>query len=670
MRPAAGINHGVNVPSPMTAFSLIRKLIPAILLMPATLMPQVIDIRDARTSVSVEKLQPAPVLPSAKLTATSAGEVALLPGLFRERRELTKAYLLRLKSDDLLQNHLLEAGVRIDKPYEQMHQGWESPHCQLRGHFAGHWLSAVAHFAAIDHDPQLSARAVDVVRGLDRCQTLNGGQWVGSIPEKYFAILAAGKEPIWSPQYTVHKTLMGLFDAYRYGGDKEALATVERSADWFLAWTDQCLREGRGEAIYGGECSGMLELWADLYGATGDARFLTLASRYAMPDLFRRLLAGADPLSNNHANASIPWIQGAARLYEVTGDVRYREVVERFWQQAVEQRGMFASTGANAGEYWIPSGQMGRFLGSRTQEHCTVYNMIRVAQYLLRWTGEARYADYIERALYNGVLAQQNPFTGAVAYFLPLQPGARKQWGTETHDFWCCHGTMVQAQAMFEDLIYYRTADGVNVSQFIPSEAAWGEAGHRIRISQRNDDTASAAGFSNDATTAASATTGNFSSTGDTTYFGVVLHIAADHPAKWTLRIRKPAWALETGTVIVDGAALAAQPAASGFIEIEREWKDSTVTVTFAKRLTREPLPGDPTRFALLDGPVVLAAITASEPVMAPADVVTPQYEHQYVAGREWQSGHFLASTRLGTVALKPLYEVADEPYCAYLRAE
>src|SRR5574344_2188978 len=183
----------------MTAFSLVRKLIPAILLMPATLIPQVIDIRDARAPVDAELLHPATVLPVPALAAASAGEVSLLPGLFRERRELARAYLLRLKSEDLLQNHLLEAGVRIDKPYEQMHQGWESPHCQLRGHFAGHWLSAVAHFAAIDHDPQLSARAADVVRGLDRCQTLNGGQWVGSIPEKYFAILAAGKEPIWSP---------------------------------------------------------------------------------------------------------------------------------------------------------------------------------------------------------------------------------------------------------------------------------------------------------------------------------------------------------------------------------------------------------------------------------------------------------------------------------------
>ena len=88
-----------------------------------------------------------------------------------------------------------------------------------------------------------------------------------------------------------------------------------------------------------------------------------------------------------------------------------------------------------------------------------------------------------------------------------------------------------------------------------------------------------------------------------------------------------------------------------------------------AKRLTREPLPGDPRRFALLDGPVVLAALAASEPALASAAAITPQYEHQYIAGREWQSGHFLAASRLGTVALKPLYEVADEPYCAYFRA-
>lgn len=652
----------------MNAPRHLGRLVPLFLLMPATLLPQAIDIRDAHTVTASETLRVAATLPTPALAPTATGAVVLLPGLFRERRELTKAYLLRLKTEDLLQNHLLEAGVRIDKPVEQMHQGWEAPQCQLRGHFAGHWLSAAAHFAALDHDKLLTARAEEVVQGLDRCQTLNGGRWIGPIPEKYFAILAAGKEPIWSPQYTVHKTMMGLVDAYRYSGDKEALAIAVRSAEWFLAWSEQCERDGRGAAVYGGEAAGLLELWADLYGATGDSRFLTLAARYGMPDQFRRLLAGDDPLSNNHANASIPWIQGAARLYEVTGDTRYRAIVERFWQQAVERRGMFATTGANAGEFWVPPGQFGRFLGSRTQEHCTVYNMVRVAQYLLRWTGEARYADYIERALYNGLLAQQNPHTGAVAYFLPLQPGAKKQWGSETHDFWCCHGTLVQAQALFEDLVYYRSARGVTVAQFIPSALVWGEPGHRVRLVQQYDDTRSGAGFDNDSRTAPSAATANFAEAGETTRFGITLHLTADTPARWALRIRQPAWAVGPGVVAVDGATVPATVSADGFLEIEREWATATVTVTFAKRLVREPLPGDASRFALLDGPVVLAAVAATEPELAANAAITPQYEHQYIAGREWQTGHYLAATRHGTVALKPLYEIADETYCVYFR--
>lgn len=592
-------------------------------------------------------------LPEARLTATSAGEVSLLPGLFRDRRELTKAYLLRLKTENILQNHLLEAGVRIDRPLEQMHQGWDSPHYQLRGHFAGHWLSAAARFAAVDRDPMMAARAREVVQELQRCQEFNHGQWVGSIPEKYFEILAEGRS-VWSPQYTVHKTMMGLFDAHAVLHDEQALAVLRNSADWFSAWSERMIGEGRGAAVYGGECAGMLELWADLYGVTHDSRHLRLASRYAMPDLFRELLAGGDPLSNDHANASIPWIQGAARLYEVTGDSRYREVVEAFWRQAVEKRGMFATTGNNAGEFWIPPHQFGRFLGSRTQEHCTVYNMIRVAQYLFRWTGEARYADYIERALYNGILAQQNPHTGMIAYFLPLQPGAKKVWGSETHDFWCCHGTLVQAQAMFEDLIYFRTRDGVTVSQFIPSQATLGEKGRQIQIVQKIDPSDDRA---------------NFSRADEITRFAVELAITAEEDAAWTLRIRQPGWAIEMGRVTVDGARVEAAVSKEGFLEITREWKSALVRVAFAKRVAAEPLPGDDNRVALMDGPVVLAAITDMELEILSTSAVTPRYEHQYVEGRDWQSGRFSVRTTRGSVEVRPLYEIADETYTVYFRS-
>lgn len=618
-----------------------------------TMLPQAIQSHSVHQYPGEQILRPSARLPVAILDPVPLGDVSLLPGLFRDRRELTKGYLVRLKTENILQNHLLEAGVRIDRPYDQMHQGWESPHCQLRGHFAGHWLSAIAQFAALDHDPILAARSKAAVQELKRCQSLNHGQWIGSIPEKYFTLLADG-QPIWSPQYTVHKTMMGLLDAYRYTHDNDALAVLQHSAEWFAAWSENLVEEGRGAAVYSGECAGMLELWADLYGITKDERYLRLASRYAMPDLFPSLLAGGDPLSNDHANASIPWIQGAARLYEVTGEKRYREIVELFWKQAVEVRGMFATTGNNAGEFWVPSGQFGRFIGNRTQEHCTVYNMIRVAQYLLRWTGEARYADYIERALYNGILAQQNPNTGLVAYFLPLQPGAKKVWGSETHDFWCCHGTLAQAQAMFEGSIYFRTSDGVSVTQFIPSKASFGDAGRQIQITLKNDDRAAPA---------------NFSASGETTFAAFTLTVTAEQAGRWTLRIRQPAWASGLGTVSVDGTKLATKPSKAGFLEIEREWKDATVSVSFPKRVTRELLPGDPQRFALLDGPVVLAALASTEPELTANAFVTPRYEHQYVEGRDWQSGHYAVRTSEGTVELKPLYEIADENYCVYFHA-
>lgn len=617
-------------------------------------LSQAIQSHGVQAYPGEQTLELSPQLPTAVLAAPAPGEVALLPGLFRERRELTKAYLLRLKPENVLQNHLLEAGVREDRPSEQLHQGWEAPHCQLRGHFAGHWLSAIAQFSSRDHDPILAARTKAAVQELKRCQSLNGGQWVGSIPEKYFDLMASG-QAIWSPQYTVHKTLMGLWDAYRYTGDEEALAVLRQSTQWFANWSERMIKEGHGASVYSGECAGLLELWADLYALTKEELHLRLASRYAMPDIFRTLLAGGDPLTNDHTNASIPWIQGAARLYEVTGDPRYREIVESFWKQAVELRGMFATTGNNAGEFWVPSRQFGRFLGARTQEHCTIYNMIRVAQYQLRWTGEARYADYIERALYNGLLAQQNPHTGMVAYFLPLQPGAKKSWGTETRDFWCCHGTLVQAQAIFEDLIYYRTGKDISIAQFIPSRLRVGDAGSRLQLTLRNDDRAAVA---------------NFSAAGETTTAVYSVDVSAEKPERWTLRIRQPAWAIGPGTVTVDGTRVDARLSSEGFLELERDWMKSTVTVSFPKRITREPLPGDAQRFALLDGPIVLAALATNEPDLAQDAVVTPRYEHQYVEGRDWQTGHFAVRSRERVVELKPLYEIAEENYTVYFHSQ
>ena len=351
------------------------------------------------------------------LQSVKNNTVSILPGLFRERMDVNRSYLMELDSTCLLQNFYLEAGFIlpglqvIEHPESaNLHWGWEAPNCQLRGHFLGHFLSAAAHYAAFDGDILLKAKLDHIVAELAKCQEENGGEWVGSIPEKYFERLAKNQY-IWSPQYTMHKTILGLMHAYSYAGNEQALTIINKLADWYIRWAD-AMQSRNPHAVYSGEEGGMLEVWATLYELTRNEKYMTLVKHYYAPSLFRKLEEGKDALTNCHSNASVPLSHGAAKLYEITGDERWLNLVKLFFDCAVTKRGMFATGGGNAGEFWVPPFMQGQFLSDRDQEFCTIYNMVRTASYLFRFTGESKYGDYIERCLYNGFLAQQNAVTG------------------------------------------------------------------------------------------------------------------------------------------------------------------------------------------------------------------------------------------------------------------
>ena len=197
-------------------------------------------------------------------------EVKVTESLFRRRMDVNIAYLRELDDTSLLQNYYFEAGIIIpgmmtleDPAKANLHWGWESPTCQLRGHFLGHYMSAAAAIVANDGDVILSAKLSHIVSELKRCQELNGGKWAGPIPEKFFEVLTTDRY-IWSPQYTIHKLLMGLLDTYKYTGNEEALEVLSGMADWFIDWTED-MKKRMPDAIYKGEQAGMLELWADAF---------------------------------------------------------------------------------------------------------------------------------------------------------------------------------------------------------------------------------------------------------------------------------------------------------------------------------------------------------------------------------------------------------------------
>lgn len=595
------------------------------------------------------------------LKPAEKGSVKILPGVFRERMDVNRQYLLELDTNCLLQNFYLEAGIIlpglqvVDNPETaNLHWGWEAPTCQLRGHFLGHWISAAAKLIAADGEPELRVKLDKIVSELARCQELNGGEWVGSIPEKYFTRLIKNQY-IWSPQYVMHKTIVGLSDAYIYAGNTQALDILSHLSDWYITWTEKAA-ETNPHAVYAGEEAGMLEVWAQLYQLTKDEKYLTLAKRYADAGLFRKLKEGKDSLTNCHANASIPFTHGAAKMYEITGDSDWLEVIKLFWKVAVTDRGMFSTTGMNAGEFWVPPHMQGHFLGSSDQEFCTVYNMVRTASYLLKYTGEARYADYIERALYNGFLAQQNAQTGMPAYFLPLGAGSRKKWGTKTRDFWCCHGTMVQAQTLYPELVWFTDGDKITAAQYIPSEFTAEMNGANVTVSQTTGMK-----YYNDQAFFDEKDDGQMSR------WLLKFSVKCDKPVRFTLSLRVPEWA--KGVELEVNGKNTAAPVKYGWLDITADWQNDSVQVFFPSELRAETLPDMPELMSVVDGPIVLAGITGSDCGITGADKLNeqfmPQMEHTY-GTFPWRQNSWRTRNQPQSVMFRPLYEVTDEEYTVY----
>ena len=141
-------------------------------------------------------------------------EAKLSESEFTVKRGRDVDYLMELKPENLLFSHYAEAGLNGLLNYTvTAHGGWDSPTSQIRGTFAGHWLSAAARACQETGNMQLKAKADFLVSEIGRCQERNGNGWAFPIPEKYLYSLRDGKG-FWASQYVCHKNMMGLLDMY------------------------------------------------------------------------------------------------------------------------------------------------------------------------------------------------------------------------------------------------------------------------------------------------------------------------------------------------------------------------------------------------------------------------------------------------------------------------
>jgi DUF1680 family protein len=372
--------------------------------------------------------------------------------------------------------------------------------------------------------------------------------------------------------------MMGLYDMYAWAGNQQALEILLKWAHWFSRWTAQFTRE-QFDGMLDVETGGMLEVWADLYGITGEKEHYELIKRYDRRRLFDPLLAGKDVLTNMHANTTIPEIHGAARFWEVTGEDRYRDIVEAYWRCAVTDRGYFCTGGQNNGEFWIPPGLLSTRLGDKNQEYCTVYHMMRLADYLLRWTGDAAYDDYWERNLYNGSLCSIR--IPIITYFLPIRSSAVKKWERRPMILVLPQHTH-QAHSVYPHRIFL-IMRMIILSQYILA-SSMGHKGHNINLTLSEDSQLSM----------------------PAPPIGLELKITCTQPTEFTSNFACPG-GLVWPELMINGKTCCFRQSIHLF-RIQR-WFNDTVQITPAHNLTTSPLPDLPDTVAFMEDPVVLAGI-------------------------------------------------------------
>ena len=182
-----------------------------------------------------------------------------------------------------------------------------------------------------------------------------------------------------------------------------------------------------------------MRVLANLYALTGNPDHLRMARAFDQQCVFDPLAAGEDRLNGLHANTQIPKVIGAAREYEVTGETRYGDIARFFWRTVALNRS-YCIGGHSDCEYFFPVGQFSQHLGPATAETCNTYNMLKLSRRLFAWEPSAEVMDFYERALYNHILASQDPEKGMVTYFVSLKPGHIKSYATPEDSFWCCRG--------------------------------------------------------------------------------------------------------------------------------------------------------------------------------------------------------------------------------------
>lgn len=476
------------------------------------------------------------------------------------------------------------------------------------GEYLGKFMQGLSAMYLYTGDPVATARLDKIIATWRRVQAPDG--WLGTTQR-------FKSWDIWEHKYV----LLGLLDYHALTGDPAALESARKIGDLLCAH----IGPGRGDIMQSGHwalgSASILEPMVYLYRYTGEPKYLRFCEYIVDafegptgPKLISILTTGSkrvcdiqDPWASRAAreikfgpgigqvrNRSkayelLSCIIGLARMYQLTGKPEYLTVAVNAWEDIATKRLYLAgSSGADEcfkDDYCLPAET-----SDGPAEGCVTAHWIYLSRVLFEMTGEARYADAIENALYNYLLASQRPQDCYQSYNTPLngvKNFARHDPQGKAKSAPCCISSVMREIARTPEAVWTKfSSGGLGVLLY---HKGWMEdiiktaTGDSVSVRVEMDT--------------------DYPRSGE-----VTLRVQPQRPARFRLALRVPAWAKDFKATVA-GQTRAGTP--GQFLNLERDWQPGD-TVRITMDLNERLVPGGasyPGYFAFMRGPQVLSLV-------------------------------------------------------------